>query len=146
MKLKKKQTCLHSPLDDLWSFFWAALWATLYNCHHPGQTDMENEWRQQLRDGRTSREDVALFIKTYPILEKKQVYSQILRQMAPLLRQWYTSLTEMVSKWVLELDTVEEKGNANADALMLFHKFAYSGVLDIVRMISDHIQLLRKAS
>lgn len=144
--MENNSSLLQSPLDDLWSFFWTALWATLTNRHHPNQTDMEKNWRLQLCAGGAFREKVAALIKMNSTLEKKQGYSPILRQMAPLLRRWYTSLNEMGPRWTEELDTVEEKGNADAGALMLFHKFAYGGMLDIVRMISEHIQLLRKAS
>lgn len=131
--IRNKTAILQSPLDDMWSFFWTALWATLFNCHDQGKSITENNWRDDVRGQHRDRDYVAQMIRGEPI-ERRKEFSLMLRQMAPLLREWHKSLEEMNFKWAGEVIAMEESA-APADLLTLFHKYAHQGVLDFVHIL-----------
>jgi hypothetical protein len=119
----------------MWSFFWTALWATLFNCHDQGKSVSEINWRDDVRGEHRDRDAVAHTIRDDVTLEENEEYSNIFREMVPLLRDWLLlSLDEMTRSWSRELLDVRKKGSAPADLLMLFHK--YRGVLDFVGILS----------
>ena len=144
--MKLGEPYLQSPLDDLWSFFWTALWATLFNHHHRGQTRREVAWRNQLCSEWMSREDVVHAINNDITIENREECSSILWAMAPLFRQWHLFLSEMQRRWGQDMFNMKKEKKGSTDYVMLFNKYAYSGVLQIVHILSESPMLRQKSS
>jgi len=72
-------------------------------------------------------------------------YSQILRTMVPVLESWRNKLALMNEEWIL-LWKVQGLHNSDpVSKMLLFHRFAYRGVLDFIEVIKDNHEHLRGA-
>ncbi|KAJ3849117.1 hypothetical protein EV368DRAFT_47967 [Lentinula lateritia] len=124
---------IQSPADDIESFLWVGLWSTLRNTKFPNSAKKEIRWSQSIGQGYTSRETTAndiqeslgTIIKGVP-----EPYSNMFRTMAPILSEWFDAIRRLRKDWIL--DWSETNQDDSEDVNLLFHSFAYRGVLDLI--------------
>ncbi|KAJ7692357.1 hypothetical protein B0H14DRAFT_3175422 [Mycena olivaceomarginata] len=82
------QPYIHSPVDDIQSFFWLAVWAVLFNSRSQKRSRSELNWGQNLRSGvRAVKSDFVDELITTP--HSLRGHSPIGTQMFPLLQDWW---------------------------------------------------------
>ncbi|KAJ7726196.1 hypothetical protein B0H14DRAFT_2410483, partial [Mycena olivaceomarginata] len=92
---------LQSPLDDLWAFFYTAVWATLFHARRP-RTDVlpissqEMEWGLQLRS-RSAAEREGTIRAIVKVQDFQTQFPPMLRAMAPLLKTG----SRLLIKWMM---------------------------------------------
>ncbi|KAJ3808668.1 hypothetical protein F5876DRAFT_67102 [Lentinula aff. lateritia] len=136
---------IQSPADDIESFLRVGLWSTLRNTKFPNSAKKEIRWSQSIGQGYTSRETTAndiqeslgTIIKGVP-----EPYSNMFRTMAPILSEWFDAIRRLRKAWIL--DWSETNQDDSEDVNLLFHSFAYRGVLDLIEIFQKHKQDLEK--
>ncbi|KAJ3515946.1 hypothetical protein NLJ89_g1437 [Agrocybe chaxingu] len=131
---------LQSPVDDLFSVYWVALWAILNNTHTSGRSDAEVRWRTKIAEGHLQRADASVKICALPLPQWKQ-HSLILQQWSPVLDTWFQSLDRLQRDWQNTVDpSYAEKPGISPGEYYLphFHYFALRGVADFLAMIQPH--------
>ncbi|KAJ3515937.1 hypothetical protein NLJ89_g1435 [Agrocybe chaxingu] len=132
---------LQSPVDDLFSVYWVALWAILNNTHTSGRSDAEVRWRTKIAKGCLHRADASVKICGLVELEDTS-YSPIVQQWSPVLDSWFQSLDRLDQDWrrrKARLSRRLKPDNSPGDFyLPLFHYFALRGVADFLEMIKSH--------
>ncbi|THV01940.1 hypothetical protein K435DRAFT_717872 [Dendrothele bispora CBS 962.96] len=131
--IEDKSHYLQSPVDDMHSLFWTALWCTLFNVKQPERSPAEEKWRRKLQ-GTVDERDSAM----NDVLENgtEEEHSSILRDMTPLFKDWRNDLLEINSEWKAAWRTVE-KGQAD-EKLLVFHYFAFQGILGFTQLVKKH--------
>ncbi|KAF8322905.1 uncharacterized protein EI90DRAFT_3019966 [Cantharellus anzutake] len=128
---------LHTPVDDIHSFFFVAVWATLWNINK-GHSKDENPIRNGLR--RIDR-DVSVASLLRDRLRPRPTYTPITIGMLPVLDDW--------SKKLSQLDLYSESSQDEFQEtlrLVQFDLLAYRGVADFVQIIKEHYQHIQAAS
>ncbi|KAJ3873037.1 hypothetical protein F5051DRAFT_478640 [Lentinula edodes] len=136
---------IQSPADDIESFLWVGLWSTLRNTKFPNGAKKEIRWSQSITKGRTSRETTANDIQESLGTIMKGVpepYSNMFCTMAPILSEWYDAIRQLRKDWIL--DWSETNLDDSKDVNLLFHSFAYRGVLDFIEIFQKHKEDLEK--
>lgn len=137
--MEMNESYMQSPVDDMESMFWTMVWAATFNIKHSLPTDRENVLKAKLRgnlDARTGAEKLLIGIKS------NGNYNPILSAIAPLLRDWSGSLEKMTSEWMSDWEAVETA----TDKSLLFHRYAYRGVLDFLTIVGSRRQELQMIS
>ncbi|KAJ3819630.1 hypothetical protein F5880DRAFT_1676105 [Lentinula raphanica] len=133
---------VHSPADDLESFFWVGLWSTLRNKNFSRTSTTEQRFSKDISTDLRQKVavDMSLRMDLITAEHPKQPYSDLLRAMTPVLSEWYTALNK------LQIDyEVDENVNDDEEKLMLrFHHFAYRGVLEFIEVFEKHRGNLQK--
>ncbi|KAJ3515940.1 hypothetical protein NLJ89_g1433 [Agrocybe chaxingu] len=137
---------LQSPVDDLFSVYWVALWAILNNTHTSGRSDAEVRWRTKIAEGRLARADASVDICGLVELEETS-YSPIVQEWSPALDSWFQSLDRLDDGWRRQKARLS-RGLKPGDSpggfyLPLSHYFALRGVADFLEMIKPHYTELR---
>ena len=124
---------LHSPVDDLESFFWVAFWSVFFNKDTAkGQTDAEKVIKDHLVGNRK-----AVAMDNYSAL-KRGKYSDITHRFRPILLEWWRTVRDRQSLWT-ELVLNDEPDDANGEYyLPHFHRFAVEGVVDVLKLLAKH--------
>ncbi|KAJ3502472.1 hypothetical protein NLJ89_g8873 [Agrocybe chaxingu] len=138
---------LQSPVDDLFSIYWVALWAILNNVHTERSED-ELWWRMKITKGYLHRSDASADICKLPLRQWKQLqqHSPILQQWSPVLKAWFQSLDRLEDDWRNTVDPSYDVKPGNSPGeyyLPHFHYFALRGVADFLEMIQPHYTQLR---
>ena len=139
--IERGETYVQSPVDDLQSFWWATLWAAVYN---PRSSTDENiqDWRGQLgSDDRTKVRDAVTRSST---LEDMEV--GLVKAILPLLWKWDGSLDEL---WVdLKHAVAARVGGADEAERkrLLFYRFAYRGVTEFVTLLANERESIQAIS
>ena len=100
--LEFERQYVQNPMDDLQSFMWTALWATVYNPLADDNAEEQkwqtNEWRTQLRN----REDIGRGYVLSQVLVAEFMepeHALLVRRMSPLFRQWQLSVAKLAKKF-----------------------------------------------
>jgi len=131
--LRAKLGHLHSPVDDLESFFWVAVWSVFFNKGDPkGRSDEEKGIRDDLVGG---HKDDAMgdFVK----LKRRGSNSDITCRFQPTLREWWTKVRHREEVWSDQVLDGEPGGANGAYYLPHFHRFALEGVVDVLEVFAD---------
>ncbi|KAK7460946.1 hypothetical protein VKT23_008874 [Stygiomarasmius scandens] len=131
--MEEGSTYLQSPVDDMHSLFWTALWCVLFNTKDRGQTSKEKKWGSQLQ-GTIHERDSAM--NDILISGTDEEYSPMLRIMTPLFVQWRNLLVDLGRLWASAWKSAEQ-GEAD-DKLLVFHDFAFRGILGLAKLIAEH--------
>jgi len=129
---------VQSPVDDMHSFLWTAIWATLFNIQHFGKSPNEAEWRNYLQGDMHARDSVPSRMLAGRV-QRNGEYSPLLRSMIPVLRGWRRKLEEMSEDW----DLLWEQCDDPSSKRLLFHRFAYRGVLEFLEVIRNEREALQ---
>jgi len=133
---------IQSPVDEMHSFLWTAMWATLFNVKHLGKSSDEVEWRDCLRGDIDKRESVAVDILVGKV-QRNNEYSPLLRSMIPVLKGWRDKLFSLDDDWDLMWG---QQGSDPVSKKLLFHRFAFRGVMDFVGVVMNEREALQGTS
>ena len=110
--LWSSKSCLHSPVDDLESFYYTAQWAAAFNDGASGKKydgGGIREFREKISgDKRLSafREVQTRYSGFWE--RKEQEYGAFFASSAALLRPWLGKLDALISDWSRVVDQVED--------------------------------------
>jgi len=132
-----RQPYLQSPVDDIFSFFYSALWATLWNENIEEIPSELETWRQKVRGTSDNREAVI-----HDLVDERFNIDlpKIVRDMNPLLQEWHKGLDALVSDWIdiYRGDPEKFASRFPPDKLLEFDIFAYRGVLLFAELALKH--------
>ncbi|KAK7460903.1 hypothetical protein VKT23_008831 [Stygiomarasmius scandens] len=131
--MDERSTYLQSPVDDMHSLFWTALWCVLFNTKDRGQTSKEKKWRSLLQGTIVERDSAMNDILKWGTDEE---YSPMLRTMTTLFVQWHSLLDNLDRDWRPVWKSVDQ-GEAD-EKLLVFHDFAFRGILGFAKLIAEH--------
>ncbi|CAA7263342.1 unnamed protein product [Cyclocybe aegerita] len=137
--IERNSDYLQSPVDDLFSVYWVALWAILNNIPTSRRSDDELWWRKKIAEGRRFRDDASVDICRLSPREWKS-QSPIVQQWSPVLDSWFQSLDRLDKDWRRAADPPDDVKveNSRDFYLPLFHYFALRGVADFLEVIKSH--------
>jgi len=115
---------LHSPVDDLESCFWVALWSVLFNkSQERSLSELEREIMEDIvNDGR----DTGMAKINHVMSE--QDCSDIMKRFNPVLVAWWEKVRDRGVRWGLRV--------GGRYYLPHFHLSALQGVVDVLEVIS----------
>ncbi|KAG6849560.1 hypothetical protein C0991_011346 [Blastosporella zonata] len=130
-----RRAYVQSPIDDMESFYWTAVWATLNNTKSLSTSEEEGDWKRWLDDsGAHARIAVTLEIEKLASLDlPERECSPFLAVMAPMLQKWWELLKNMNVKWTRAWKPV--KAGPALPKELLFHQFAYEVVPMYVELL-----------
>lgn len=135
---EESEPYLQSPIDDIESFYWVALWASVRNqtTVDPNTTTAdEKRWQLGLRGNLTERTGVSHDMgkpETDP-----SSYNPVLKTMWNILGLWKDSLFKLTSEW-------REAVKDNSITTLHLDVFAYRGVLTFMEAIDKNYDEIRK--
>ncbi|RPD53233.1 hypothetical protein L226DRAFT_563965 [Lentinus tigrinus ALCF2SS1-7] len=144
--MEAKESYLQSPVDDLLSFWYTVLWATLFNpdalkdLNHPTLVNQVKKWRKAIAGTTEERESVVSYLAFGRIASS--AHSVLLKVMAPLLVMWYTSLAELGEQFLLAFKGCTEP----RQKLLVFYRFAYEGVAEYAELLHERRGTLQASS
>lgn len=134
----RTRSYLQSPLDDLESFYWVALWAVLFNVNNQKQrSPSENYWQRALVDP-GHRYSVPRFPGYHPTDPE---LSPILQDWIPILRNWNRSIDAIQMSFLEVPDSSE--GTDGRFYFPEFHRFALRGVAEVLEILCKHCERLK---
>lgn len=142
---------LHSPVDDLHSFYHTAQWAAAFNDGASGKRhsgDEIREFRDMIADRRDRREKAVYMVRDILRPESAEEYGPFFAQSLALLSPWWAKLAPMASNWRLEMrraDALEGEDKKKRLGLK-FLVFAYRGVGEYFRLVHEHRESLQMAT
>ncbi|KAJ7645465.1 hypothetical protein DFH06DRAFT_1425076 [Mycena polygramma] len=123
---------VHSPVDDIQSFFWLAMWAVLFNTKPQTRSRVELKWQQRVRSGTyRAKASVVSELGTTSFLRG---HSLIGTQVFPLLQDWWDKQRALAVEWhttvVPEAESIpqDETDKIRCFYLHHFHLYALRGV------------------
>jgi len=131
-----KGSRLHSPVDDLESFFWVAIWSVFFNKDHAkakAYSNQEKRIMDYLVDGQKDRA-----ADKYSELVCDDTTSNIGRHLQAVLDDWWMKVRDRNRKWSKEVLRGAPENASRDYYLPHFHRFALEGVADILEVLSDH--------
>ena len=131
---RAKRGYLHSPVDDLESFFWVAVWSAFFNKGSTkGYSDEENGIRDDLF-GRRKNDAMADVLNLKP----QGSHSDIIHRFQPTLREWWMKVRHRDEVWFEQVLSGEPDGADGSYYLPHFHRFALEGVVDVLEVLEKH--------
>ena len=121
---------LHSPVDDLESFFWVALWSVMFNEKSGRWNDDEEDVRKLLFN---IDKDKAIWKFTLLSLDG---CNHITRRFRNVMTDWRFKVRDRQVNWVLE--KIPKDTDKESYSLPHFHRFALQGVLDVLGVLHEH--------
>ena len=132
--LKGDSDYLHSPVDDLESFFWVAVWSVFFNEDNAkGQSDKEKEIKDDL-----IRHRKADAIDSYSMLVPDAQTSNITRHFQSVLVEWWMKIQNQNMIWSRKVLVSKPKDADGKYYLPHFHRYALQGVVDVLEVLVDH--------
>jgi len=129
-----KKGYLHSPVDDLESFFWVAVWSVFFNKDHKGAySDVEKDIMDHLTQGDKDRA-----MNQYSGLVCDATTSNIGRHLQAVMYAWWKKVRDRNVTWSMEVLTRAPENAGRDYYLPHFHRFALEGVADILEVLSHH--------
>ena len=124
---------IQSPVDDLHSFMWTALWATIFSPEALGDSAAEKNvrlWRAWLGKDGPGREAVLNKLAGSALIG----HSPLVKAMSSLLRKWRRNLEDLTS---LFEGSWKVPGLDSQQKLLLYHRFALEGVADYAELLVE---------
>jgi hypothetical protein len=128
---------LQSPVDDLWSFYYVAQWAAVFNkTNFPENTSVPDELTDLrcLIAGSESDRALGTSTVTGPVLDATEC-GQFLVDCSFPLREWETRLSELTTVW--KLSKVDSLADCTA-LYQYFRTFTNRGVLELVQLVQKY--------
>ncbi|KAL0060319.1 hypothetical protein AAF712_012885 [Marasmius tenuissimus] len=150
--IDKREPYIHSPTDDLLSFMWCLVWATLYNDANPASSAFSEEdyWRESIRGAYEQRDRVLAQMKHS--IEVNCVAANNARDLSPrvlLLAPIILSLWEKLDRRRANWEGAGHRIRVTPSCpspdefLMNSHVHAFHGVADFLETVRDHLEQLR---
>jgi hypothetical protein len=130
---------MQSPVDDLWSFYYVAQWAAVFNnVNFSTGTPVPTKLANLRRLIAGSQADRALGTRTItrPPLDQAE-YGQFLADCCPILREWESTLDRLTTDWkVAKVDWTN--GNLYEACYPYFWDYTNRGVLEMLQLVQKH--------
>ncbi|KAF9788668.1 hypothetical protein BJ322DRAFT_1183683 [Thelephora terrestris] len=131
--LRARGEYLHSPVDDLESFFWVALWSVVFNERSGEEFKVEEPVRQALL--RNDKDDA---IHQFLHLEINKLRTQVTQRFQAFIEDWWEKVELLHKQWRKEV-FVKTPSDADAEYyLPHFHRFALRGVVNVLEVLDRH--------
>jgi len=144
--VRLSETYLHSPVDDLESFYYTTQWAAVNNegsSTGRHETDHLKALRAMLSGSADQRFQATLFVHRIRRHSKEdaQKFGAFLPKLRPVLKEWYSSILALTESW----RTV--KGGFDGSDISRYYirhalVFAYRGVADYLKIVHKHRESL----
>lgn len=126
---------LQSPIDDLWSFYYVAQWAAVFNnTYFPDSTPIPPglaRLRHLLSSYLDNRNSVTFTIMSHD--KDDNQYGQMLKDCSGILREWHNELQNLAAAWKVKVK------EAKIEALhVIFRDITDKALLDLVRLVDKH--------
>jgi hypothetical protein len=131
---------LQSPIDDLWSFYYVAQWAAVYNDTMYSDPKSIPADLSELRDfiaGDQRARALGRQTVTGPTLDPCE-YGQFLVNCSPFLREWELKLNQLTSDWRRDNVASITNGDRYTSHYPYFRRYTDRGVLELVQLIQQH--------
>ncbi|KAG7094144.1 hypothetical protein E1B28_007756 [Marasmius oreades] len=131
---------LQSPVDDMHSFFWVALWAVMFNSLNESSRSEDELWARGRWVERAS--DKAHMLPQLKTSLRAGKLSPIAGQLTPFLGQWFSRIEALQEDW----DTTRGTDFQDRKEWFTthFHLFAYRGIRESLELILQHREALMK--
>ena len=136
---------LQSPVDDFFSLYYAMQWAAVF---HNGEfatgqdiPDLLCALREDIAGDQQARAYSTNSIVNSRLLDADD-YGQFVVKCHPFLRDWYSSLHDLLYEWTKCQSELKKSEVQNSGLLYtsLFSTFAMQGVAQLAALVSKHIQ------
>ena len=134
---------LQSPVDDLLSFYYTLQWAAVF---HNGEFTTGKDvpsylrvLREDISGDQRARTTTTYTITTSVALEVDE-YGQFLVDCHPFLRNWHSSLRDLVHKWTRTQSWFKKSGMKESGSMYpsLFLWLAVEGVAQLAELVDKH--------
>ena len=140
--IRLSEPYLHSPVDDLESFYYTAQWAAVNNEGSDAgriETDDLNTLRARLSVSADIRFQATLLLHRLRPDNQEDIrkFGAFLPKLQPVLKEWYPSLLMLMKSW---RTTKDGAGETDASRYYIRHAlvFAYRGVADYLKIVHEH--------
>lgn len=128
---------LQSPIDDLWSVFWVAQWAAVFNApkgltEQPGSPELLLDLQKVLLKGDHMQR--AFCARRLKRVKKSTEYGEFLVKCAPVLTEWHEQMELLTEEW----DKVVTAQPASSDLPSLFIQYCDQGVVHLITLVHEH--------
>ena len=124
---------LHSPVDDLESFFWVAVWSVFFNQKSGESWEAEKGVRKNLL-----KNDKANAMDTFGRLTSHPKRNVVTQRFQNVIEGWWELVREQEKLW-RQAVTRDPRKDANAQYyLPHFHRFALQGVMKVLQLLDKH--------
>ena len=130
---RAKREYLHTPVDDLESFFWVALWSVMFN-------EKSGPWNENEEDVRKFllKIDKDAAISEFILLHPDRCNHHT-RWVKATMKDWWLKVRDRQLEWVSDVMVKIPKGADQESYFQLhFHRFALRGVLDVLEVLHIH--------
>jgi hypothetical protein len=141
--LRVSEPYLHSPVDDLESWYFTMQWAAVYNGgFHPekNETDDIEALRDRLSDSADKRFQATLSIHKIRPDNQEDVkeFGAFLAKLQPVFKEWYPSILALIKSWRTVKDGVDEADDVSRYYIRHALVFAYRGVSDYLKIVHKY--------
>lgn len=146
--IRVSEQYLHSPVDDLESYYYTMQWAAVHN-NGPDfgmhDTDEINALREDLSDSADKRFQATLFIQRIRPNNEGDVlrFGAFLAKLQPVFKEWYPSILALIQSWRTVKDGVDSSDQVSRYYVRHALVFAYRGVSDYLKIVHKHRDSLR---
>jgi len=140
---------LHSPVDDLESFYYTAQWAVVFNDGARGgkhNGDGVREFREMISGNRRS-DAILMVLSNHPSFweRREQEYGAFFTNSAALLRPWFEKLNVLIADWKLLVAQAKlEDTKVKEHLIDNFFIYSYRGVAEYFELIHEYRAWLEK--
>ena len=135
---------LHSPVDDLESFYYTTQWAAVHNEGFSTGRDGLEALRTRLSGSADNRFQATLFVHRISPNNQEDVrkFGAFLPRLQPVLKEWYPSILMLIKSWRTVKDGFD---GSNVSRYHTRHAllFAYRGVADYLKIVHKHQESLK---
>ena len=125
---------LHSPVDDLESFLWVAIWSIFFNRDHK---ESRSAKERKIADYLSENEKEKA-IDSYSRLVCDATTSDIARRFQPVLTDWWKKVRDRSEMWSRRVLRGAPNNAGGEYYLPHFHSFALEGAVDVLQVLADH--------
>ncbi|KAJ7065029.1 hypothetical protein C8F01DRAFT_1250027 [Mycena amicta] len=134
--LKPSMQFLHSPVDDLQSFYYVAQWAATFRPVDGDRPDLEQLREELAGTGRAAATKTIQVL--VPLRSDQETYGDFLPRCGGFLDAWDLKLTRLQKDYKVAFEPIREQENPNLNHLRsLFFTFAYRGVADYMELWAE---------
>ena len=142
---------LHSPIDDLESFYYMAQWAVAFNDGTSERKHDQDEirWFRKMISG-SRRSDATHMIqsRSYRLWEQmEEIYGPFFTRSTAVLRPWFEKLATLTTDWSPVTVLAERLDDTKKEEYLAenFLAYGYRGVAEYFELIHKHRMLLERA-
>jgi len=141
---------LHSPIDDLYSFYFTAQWAAAFNDGASGRKQDGTKIKRfrVMVAGSERARATAIASKKRPSLTVRQEYGPFFAQSLALFGPWWERLTALYGEWQGVMNEAEALEGEDKEKHLgrNFLIIGYRGVGEYFKLVHEHRKLLQMAA